>query len=182
MKRFTATVPEALEIIAVDLGYSTSAKSCGIAWSSDTSAREYCFGACVRAVASHLRAKGPHILILEAVLSTYHNSEGNPAIRGPFEKGRGWYHGPGVSTYAAAVRFLQELDRTLPLALRPVPLIEGFLSYKPTKTTHSSDAERMLAEFPAAEKFYPAAGSEPIINQIEGVPTIVRFNPPPGER
>jgi hypothetical protein len=182
MKRFTVTVPEDPELIAIDLGYSTTAKSCGVAWSGHGIAMEYCFGACICAVAGHLRANGPCTLILEAVLSTYHNSEGNPSIRGPFEKGRGWYHGPGVSTYAAALRFLQELDRKLPSNLRPVPLIEGFLSYKPTKTTHSSDAERMLAEFPTAERFFPAAGSEPIINQIEGVPTILRFNPPPGER
>lgn len=181
MKRFTTTLPESPALIAVDLGYSASQKSCGIAFSNGDTA-EHTFGDCIRVVSQHLTSEGPATLILEAVLSTFHNVEGNPTIRGEFEKGRGWYHGPGVSTYAAAVRFLQELDRILPDELRPIPLVEGFLSYKPNKTTHRSDAERMVTEFETAERFAAASGSEPVIEKIDGVPEILRFNPPPGKK
>jgi hypothetical protein len=181
MKRFTAKrIPE-MGLIAIDLGYSSVAKSCGIAASGETDASEHCFGECIELVTQHLIENGPSTLILEAVLSTYHNREGNPAIRGNFEKGRGWYHGPGVSTYAAAIRFLGELDRKLPSRIRPIPLIEGFLSYKPSRTSHRSDAQRMLTEFTSAKRFTPCLGSEAITDQIEGVPEILRFNPRPGE-
>ena len=182
MKRFTTILPKDPIIISVDLGYSEKTKSCGLAVSNDPAATEHTFGRCIQAVAQHLLEENPALLMLEAVLSTFHNAEGNPAIRGKFEKGRGWYHGPGVSTFAAAIRFLKELDRLLPPELRPIPLVEGFLSYKPSKTTHRSDAERMLAEFETAERFTPTPGSEPIIDEIDGVPEILRFNPPPGER
>jgi hypothetical protein len=182
MKRFTAKrIPE-LGLIAIDLGYSSVAKSCGIAASGETEASEHSFGKCIEVVTQRLIENEPSTLILEAVLSTYHNREGNPAIRGDFEKGRGWYHGPGVSTFAAAIRFLGELDHALPPGIRPIPLIEGFLSYKPSKTSHRSDAQRMLTEFTSAECFIPCSGSEPITDQIEGVPEILRFNPRPGER
>ena len=130
-------------------------------------------------MARHLiEEKGNHTIILEAVLSTYHRPNGNPDIRGDFEKGRGWYYGPGVSTFAAAIRFLQVLDQTLPEGNRPIPLVEGFISYKKIRSQHSDDAWRLLKEFFTAERFKARTGSLPIISEIEGIPSIVRYNHP----
>ena len=125
-----------------------------------------------------IEEKGKHTIVLEAVLSTYHRPDGNPDIRGDFEKRRGWYYGPGVSTFAAAIRFLQVLDQKLPEGIRPIPIVEGFLSYKKIRTQHADDAQRLLKEFYTAERFKARSGSEPIISEIEGMPSIVRYNNP----
>lgn len=175
-KIFTAKLQPKLPLLAIDLGYSATQASCGIAAShSENHTLE--FGASIQWTADYLREHGPHVLILEAVLSTYHRPDGNPAIRGEFEKGRGWYHGPGVSTYAAALRFLQQLAPKLPDS-SPLPLVEGFLSYKPVKTTHAHDAQRLLQEFEHAERFSPCSGSEPICPLIHGIPEVRRYNKP----
>ena len=173
---FTAEISPALPRLAIDLGYSATQASCGIA-ATHSEPHTLAYGDCIRWTAEYLCNHGPHILILEAVLSTYHRPDGNPAIRGDFEKGRGWYHGPGVSTYAAALRFLQQLAPMLPDG-GPLPLVEGFLSYKPVKTTHAHDAQRLLEEFETAERFIACAGSEPISHSIKGIPEIRRYNPP----
>ncbi|CAI8356898.1 MAG: Uncharacterised protein [Opitutia bacterium UBA7350] len=173
---FTAKLPPRLPRLAIDLGYSATQASCGIATQKNKTHTLH-FGACIEWTAEYLHSNGPHILILEAVLSTYHKADGNPHIRGTFEKGRGWYHGPGVSTYAAAFRFLQALAPQLP-NFGPLPLVEGFLSYKPTKTSHAHDAERLIKEFECAERFTPCPGSEPICPLIDNIPEIRRYNKP----
>jgi hypothetical protein len=178
MKRYSTQLEPRLPLVAVDLGYSAKSKSCGLATSDGAAVDSLEFGQCIAAVAQLLAEKGRHTLILEAVLSTYHTENGNPAIRGDFEKGRGWYHGPGVTTFAAALRFLSELNRVLGDGLRPIPLVEGFLSYKPERTTHAADAERMLREFETAERFRAHPNSEPICAQVDGVPEIRRYNKP----
>jgi hypothetical protein len=81
----------------------------------------------------------PSVLILEAVLSTYHRPNGNPDIRGQFEKGRGWYYGPGVTTLAAAMRFIGQLTRRVK-ADHDLLLAEAFLSFKKVKSRHLDDA------------------------------------------
>ena len=111
------------------------------------------------------------------MLSTYHNAAGNPEIRGQFEKGRGWYHGPGVTTFAAALRFIDVLDRRLPGG-QQLPLVEGFLSYKTHRTQHQQDAQRLVDEFAQAEQFTAASGSQSIHPQIFGIPAIRRYNAP----
>ncbi len=178
MKRYTATLQPGLPILAIDLGYSAKLPSCGFTCSGDPALRSLHFGAAIEAAAALLIENGPHTLILEAVLSTYHSPSGNPDIRGDFEKGRGWYYGPGVSTYAGALRFLTVLDQKLPKAIAPIPLVEGFLSFKKTRSQHSEDARRLLSEFPTAERFQARPGSEPISPQIDGVPAILRYNAP----
>ena len=174
MKRYTKQLETDLPLLAVDLGYSARSKSCGVAWSGGAVVQSLEFGECIEAVAQQLSNVGRHTLILEAVLSTYHAIQGNPMIRGEFEKGRGWYHGPGVTTFAAALRFVCELDRVLPNDLRPIPLVEGFLSYKPVRTAHSEDALR----FDHAERFEALSDSEPICDLLDGVPQIRRYNKP----
>ena len=176
MCRYTIKIADGLPLLGIDLGYSAKNKSCGVARSGNFDAVALGFGECIEYVSRLVREGGPHVLILEAVLSTYHGPDGNPAIRGVFEKGRGWYHGPGVTTYAAALRFLDEIDRQLP-AGQVLPLVEGFLSYKPTRTNHVDDAQRLVDEFSSAERFLPSVGSEPISTKIDGVPEIRRFNP-----
>ena len=166
--------------IAIDLGYSAKTKSCGLAFSNSNVCESLKFGDCVQRLIAHLVAHGPHCLIIEAVLSTYHDDSGNPNNRGDFEKGRGWYYGPGVTTFAAAQRLLTVLDHALPAAMQ-IPIIEGFLSYKPARTQHTEDAQRMILEFESAEVFQPHAGSQPILPNIEGVPLIKRYNKPPNE-
>jgi hypothetical protein len=178
MKRYTKQLETDLPLLAVDLGYSARSKSCGVAWSGGAVVQSLEFGECIEAVVQQLSNVGRHTLILEAVLSTYHAIQGNPMIRGEFEKGRGWYHGPGVTTFAAALRFVCELDRVLPNDLRPIPLVEGFLSYKPVRTAHSEDALRLLVEFDHAERFEALSDSEPICDLLDGVPQIRRYNKP----
>jgi len=180
MTRFTSKVNIDLPLLGIDLGYSAKSKSCGLASSLTNTVFEFSFGACVDEVITHFNQAGPHILIVEAVLSTFHLPNGNPSIRGEFEKGRGWYHGPGVTTYAAAIRFLQQLDQKLPSDLGSIPIVEGFLSYKPERTTHSEDAFRLVNEFHIAEAFEPALSSEPILNIIDRSPKILRYNKPHG--
>ncbi|NBB80896.1 MAG: hypothetical protein GVY36_15850 [Verrucomicrobia bacterium] len=178
MKRYTASIDPALPILAIDLGYSAKMPSCGFTHSGTKTLRSLRFGDVIGETCALLKKKGPHLLILEAVLSTYHGPDGNPDIRGDFEKGRGWYYGPGVSTYAAAIRFLAVLDAELPPKIAPIPLVEGFLSFKKTRSQHSEDARRLLSEFQTAERFHPRASSEAISPQIEGLPVILRYNAP----
>lgn len=177
MHRYTANIDPDLPLLGIDLGYSAKTKSTGVARSDDDNACTLCFGECIDHVAQLIRERGPYVLILEAVLSTYHNPDGNPEIRGEFEKGRGWYHGPGVTTFAAALRFLNQLDKQLSTNLN-LPLVEGFLSYKPKRTTHEADARRLVDEFAVAERFMPCRGSEPICTSIHGIPEIRRYNAP----
>jgi len=160
--RFTSQIDTSLPIIGIDLGYSSTAKSCGITSTFSDISHELTFGECVDFVMTILQENGPQILIIEAVLSTYHLPNGNPFIRGEFEKGRGWYHGPGVSTFAAAIRLLNLLNEGLPKEIQSIPIIEGFLSYKSKRTTHREDATRLVNEFEKAERFHPHPDSEPI--------------------
>jgi hypothetical protein len=179
--RFTSEISTDLPLIGIDLGYSTRNPSCGLARSTSRATESLQFGECITRVAAHLKAHGPHVLIIEAVLSTYHRPDGNPDIRGEFEKGRGWYYGPGVSTFAAALRFLKSLDEKLPTTLE-IPIVEGFLSYKPTRTTHTSDAIRLVDEFETAERFQPDEESEPISPLVLGTPQVRRYNKPPAKK
>jgi hypothetical protein len=180
MPCFTAKIPQDLPLLAIDLGYSATQASCGIATLNAVS-ESLQFGDAITWTADYLNQNGPHILIIEAVLSTYHRLDGNPTIRGSFEKGRGWYHGPGVSTFAAAQRFLSELEPAIKTIV-PIPLVEGFLSYKTTKTSHADDAHRLVTEFMTAECFSPSKGSQAILPSIDSPPQIRRYNPPPSSK
>ena len=163
--------------VGIDLGYSAKQASCGFACEGVKEVSALQFGACINVVADQIIRHGPHHLIVEAVLSTYHRADGNPDLRGSFEKGRGWYHGPGVSTFAAAHRFLSVLDTLLPPGIQ-LPLTEGFLSYKTSRSTHTDDAQRLIVEYSEAESFIPCEGSTPICATINAVPKIRRYNRP----
>ena len=62
--------------------------------------------------------------------------------------------------------------------MQAIPLVEGFLSYKKTRTHHCDDARRLLDEFKTAERFEARQGSEPLSPQIAGIPLILRYNAP----
>ena len=178
MRRYTASIDNNLPIMAIDIGYSAQTASCALTYSYTRETQTIQFGECIETARHLIEEKGKHTIILEAVLSTYHRPDGNPDIRGDFEKGRGWYYGPGVSTFAAAIRFLQVLDQKLPEGIRSIPIVEGFLSYKKIRSQHSDDAKRLLKEFFTAKRFKARSGSLPIISEIEGIPSIIRYNHP----
>ena len=115
--------------IALDLGYSRDKATCGIMYEGIDQPIELTFGNAIGVVAKWIDLNDHCILIIEAVLSTFHNESGNPDIRGDFEKGRGWYYGPGVLTFAAAMRFLKILREQVTNDVCVI-LAEAFLSFK----------------------------------------------------
>jgi len=178
--------PGGLEPLAVDLGYSARARSCGIAWGKGAAAEQLTFGSAVRKVAALLdspnkkhRGRPPgqprFVLVLEAVLSTWHDpATGNPDLRGEFERGRGWYYGPGAVTLIAAQRFLEQLALLLPPEAQ-VPLAEALLSFKRGPVKHSIDARTICRQFESVVPDPARDGCEPISPLIRGVPWIWKF-------
>ncbi len=138
-----------LNVIAVDLGYSATRKSCGFASSVDGTKADCTFGDCIRRIAEAIRSikSASAVLVLEAVLSTRHDpATGNPIARTDLERGREWYRQPGVVTFASALRFLNQLNHLLPKEM-PVYVAEAFLSNKATRTRHAEDADRIARQF-----------------------------------
>ena len=160
--------------IAVDLGYSHDAASCGIMHSVIKEPATLQFGTAIKEVARLVEQIGPCVLILEAVLSTYHDEWGNPDIRGVFEKGRGWYYGPGVATYAAAIRFLRMLRENCS-SNATVYLSEAFLSFKRKRSSHSDDAQIIFNSFWDTPSETLKDGTEPILDFISGIPSVKVF-------
>ena len=114
------------------------------------------------------------MLVLEAALSTFHSPAGNPDLRGEFERGRGWYWGPGAVSLVAAQRFLRVVSSGLPPMLS-IPLAEAFLSNKPKRTKHSQDALTILENFWASAPVQLRPGVEPAMGIICGVPSVRVF-------
>ena len=75
-------------------------------------------------------------------------------------------------------QYQQDFNRVLPKDLRPIPLVEGLLSYKPVRTAHSEDTRRLLVEFHQAERFEAFSGSDPVCDWLDGVSQIRRYNKP----
>jgi hypothetical protein len=152
-------------VLAVDLGFSKSRRTCGLAWSNGRSdqaeTKQSQFGECVDKVCELLVSHRKAVLIVEAPLSGLFDKEGNPVERGEFERRnpnvasrstRYWYSGPGAAMCLAAVFFLRELVRRLRENLgealpREVVLYEGFITFKSETTDHSADAKRLLDAF-----------------------------------
>jgi hypothetical protein len=161
--------------LAIDLGYSRTRPTCGVMYKGIAQPIELQFGATIRAVAQWINQNGPCVIIIEAVLSTFHNEFGNPDFRGDFEKGRGWYYGPGVVTFAAAIRFLRILRRQVSRDVS-VFLAEAFLSFKKNPTMHANDAMIIFNRFWDTHPEEIRPGTEPILDFIEGVPSIRVFH------
>lgn len=160
--------------IAIDMGYSHDAASCGIMHSGIKEPATLQFGATIKEVARLVEQIGPCVLILEAVLSTYHDERGNPDIRGAFEKRRGWYHGAGVATYAAAIRFLRMLRKNCS-SNAAVYLAEAFLSFKRKHSRHSDDARIIFNSFWDTPSESLKDGTEAILDFILGIPSVKVF-------
>ncbi|MDM7999185.1 MAG: hypothetical protein QUS33_04085 [Dehalococcoidia bacterium] len=162
-------------VVAIDLGYSRSTPSCGIMHADLKHPEALQFGEAVRAAIRLIETHRSLVLVLEAVLSTYHDEQGNPDIRGDFEKGRGWYHGPGVATYAAAIRFLPALRREC-RGGATVYLAEAFLSFKKGRTDHAADALTIFRDFWKTRPERLKDRTEPILDFINGVPSVRVFH------
>ncbi len=158
--RQTAASVRAPAVIAVDLGFSAMAKSCGLAWRTpqSSSVEDLTFGDCVAQVAELISEWRTADLIIEAPLSGLFSDRGNPLGRREFElrparedrkaEHRYWYSGPGASTCLAALFFLDRLRREIGTRESvSVTLYEGFLSFKLGGTRHSIDAQRLLDGF-----------------------------------
>ena len=162
------------KLIALDLGYSRNKPTCGMMHSDIDQPVELTFGDAINAVRNRIEKYGPCILTIEAVLSTFHNDEGNPDIRGDFEKGRGWYYGPGAVTLAAAMRFLSILRKVVSTDAT-VKLAEAFLSFKIKRSSHSRDARIIYSQFWETKPEKIRDGTEPILKFISGVPSVRVF-------
>lgn len=161
-------------LVAIDLGYSHNVASCAIMHAGIKEPATLQFGATIREVIRLVERFDSLVLILEAVLSTYHDEHGNPDIRGDFEKGRGWYYGPGVATYAAAIRFLRILRQKCP-SNSTIYLAEAFLSFKKNRNRHSDDAFKIFNSFWDTRSESLKDGTEPILDFIEGIPSVRLF-------
>lgn len=161
-------------VLAVDLGYSSKGKTCGIAL-SDVSTTTCCtFGDALSKVAGIIRSDPKLVLVLEGVTSTSHCHKGNPRDRGTFEKGRSWYYGPGAVTLLAAMRLLAELDRLLP-GTQLVDVAEAFLSNKRRRSGHHTDALLIAKTFWSRQPEVLVENVEPILPIICGIPPVRSF-------
>ena len=165
---------ECCPLIVLDLGYSHDKASCGVMHWGIKEPTTLQFGATIKEVARLVEQIGTCALVLEAVLSTYHDESGNPDIRGDFEKGRGWYYGPGVLTYAAAIRFLRMLQKNCS-SDATVYLAEAFLSFKRKPSPHSDDARIIYDSFRETPTESLKDGTEPILPSVRGVPSVRVF-------
>jgi len=172
-----ATACDGYQLVVVDLGYSASRKSCGVAVSSSDPSKET-FGRTVNVVREHIGAfrRNPGckpLLVLEAPLSRFHSANGNPGVRGEFENGRGWYCGAGAVTALAAQRFLCAL--TDMASGGDMWVAEAFLSNKVNRTSHADDAARILRQFWDVSPVPLQSACEPLLSSIAGVPPVRVF-------
>jgi len=165
--------PSDCQLVVVDLGYSAQRRSCGIFWTGAAQPLELAFGDAVRHTAHVIERLEKPLLVLEAVLSTYHTPSGNPDIRGEFERGKGWYYGAGVLSFAGALRFLQVLAECL--GKRCVYLAEAFLSNKDTPTAHAEDAVLIHQRFWQVRPVELRLGVVPASSAVTGVPSVRDF-------
>lgn len=84
-----ATPLSGLAVLAIDLGFSGSRPTCGVAYraqgSSGVARQRLRFGECVAFAAKTLGGIGEAVLIVEAPLSAAFDLKGNPQARGAFE-------------------------------------------------------------------------------------------------
>jgi hypothetical protein len=126
-----ATALRILPVMAVDLGFSGDARSCGVAATHDAQTvrpRAQRFGECVSTVINFAREHGEIVLVVEAPLSATFDARGNPAPRGDFERSpraRWWSLGAGAAMALAAQHFLSAIHESA--GDRTVHLAEGFV-------------------------------------------------------
>lgn len=156
--------------IVVDLGYSSSNNSCGIACENHEPFPAT-FGETVTFVKERVEEFENPLLILEAPLSTKHGEDGNPQLREEFEEGRGWWYGAGAVTLLSAKRILNQLHKEGEV----IHLAEAFLSHKEEPTSDKKDAEIIRTGFADASTELDE-GWEVIHPSVDGVPPVYVFD------
>ena len=168
--------------MAVDLGFGAS-KSCGLAWQQlpdgETHVRHVNFGRCVETVADFLSDNVDSCLIVEAPLSGLFDSSGNPTGRLPFEsaivdgrtKSRYWYMQGGAVVGLSAMFLLSRVSRLVTPESNTVNLVEGFVSFKTRRSSHTEDALALLESIrePSTVSVYdvrPTTSSEQSVNML----------------
>lgn len=123
----------AMAAVAIDLGFSGSQPTCGVAMRSpamhDFKSQKVRFGESIGLVAGHLKRFSKTVMIIEAPLSAAFDEQGNPRPRGEFEakpKPHWWSIGPGAVMALAAQYFLRELRLVAPVG--NCFLVEGFVT------------------------------------------------------
>ena len=132
--------------VFVDIGFSGSSKSCGIAI-GDSQPRDLRYSDMVSRIARELEAgASPVNLLIEAPLSVAFNASGNPTGRTIEKKGRQtryWYVGAGAAMLLATTHLLRCLNDMRPS--REVRLFEGFASFKSRgrRSSHADDVSNL---------------------------------------
>jgi hypothetical protein len=144
-----------LPVMALDVGFSATARSSGVAWIAveKRGSEEMTHQAAITHLISWLKEHRESVLIIEAPLSTAYR-DGNPARRGEFEaarvdgrtRTRDWYSGPGAAVTLAALNILRKLQIEGSLATSTVHLLEGFVSFGDTRS-HQQVAESLRDAF-----------------------------------
>lgn len=139
-------------VITIDLGFSGSRSSCGIASSAHgvlTPGRLFTFGLAVRHVRKFVRAHPTCVLILEAPLSGTFRADGNPVPRGDFERGprpRWWSINAGAAMCLAALFLLRRIIAPEEQKTHArISVIEGFVSRG--RVPHAAVAEALRDAF-----------------------------------
>lgn len=136
--------------IAVDLGFSGTSRSCGVATfdgKRTLSPVKRTFSECVSEVADHVNHHGKCVLVVEAPLSACFNARGNPCARGPFEgmpKPRWWSLRAGATMALAAQHFLRFVQQRM--GDGTLHLVEGFV-VGPDSGADEKVAAHLLAAF-----------------------------------
>jgi len=81
----TKILPGNFGLMAIDLGYSREKATFGLMHDGIDEPVELTFGDAIINVKECIERKRFCILVMEAVLSTFHNFKGNPDIRGDFD-------------------------------------------------------------------------------------------------
>jgi hypothetical protein len=141
-----------LPVVAIDLGFSGSMASCGLAFrksrGTEIELKNYQYNACIQKTAELIASNVNSVLILEAPLSAAFNSKGNPQSRGDFEgkpKPRWWSLGAGAVMSLAALYFLKELCQLVDKDTC-CNLIEGFVTGEDS-VDHAEVAKSLLNNF-----------------------------------
>jgi hypothetical protein len=173
-------------VIAIDLGFSKSRKSCGIAWKDNTGkpkADNFKFSEAlgkVHTIISNSK-NNTAVLIIEAPLSGNFDEQGNPVSRGDFEKpnkkNHEWYLRAGAAMALAAIFFLKKLSDNLINKHLQIHLYEGFFTGKSKPKQHKKVAEKLLNCFlsrnPRFANFYNVGELISISDVIEKTPPAV---------
>lgn len=167
-----------LPSMAVDLGFSGTSRSCGVASVDDAGTRNLVrrtFSECVAEAATHVHRYGECVLVVEAPLSACFDGRGNPCARGSFEaspKPRWWSLRAGATMALAAQHFLRFLEQRMDGGT--LHLIEGFV-VGPDSGADETVASHLLAAFVGQ---HPTAWYKP----LDGAMSILDWlGYPPGQ-